>query len=527
MDAFVLRGGLVCDGTGTPPRRADVLVEGDRVAQVGEVPSAVGLPQLDVSGKTITPGFVDLHRHCDLAVVRDPDFGRVELAQGITSTIAGNCGLAPVPLSPAKHKPFFDYLEPVTGKLPAGTSLDTESYSGYLASLQNAGLPLNMGILAGMGAVRYAVKGVDPAPLTAAEQDQAAGLIGQALDAGAYGVSLGIMYRPECYNTAQDYDALLRPLARADGVLCTHIRGEGDSLVDSVQEVIGIAKRAGVRLNISHFKATGIRNWNSTIYRAIDCIEQARAGGQPVTADFYPYDGGSTTLLSLLPPDLMERPADWFATAQGRQALRDSLYREHPGWDNMVTSIGWERILLSSIRSEAYRADQGSDFAAIARLHNFSDPADLMAELIAAEGGNVGIIVLSMAWEDVCAVARLPYTVLISDALYGGGGNPHPRLFGAFPRMLHKLVGEQGLLNFETALAKMTSMPAERIGLRDRGVLRPGAYADLLVFDPAAFLDTATYASPCHTADGLELAFVNGRPALDGSRAAGRVLRRL
>ena len=235
-------------------------------------------------------------------------------------------------------------------------------------------------------------------------------------------------------------------------------------------------------------------------------------------------------MLSLLPPTLAEYQPPFFAGHEGAARLREELYREHPGWDNMVTSIGWERILISSVEGAEYARYQGENFVRAAQMHGCGDPADLMAELIARAGGKGGIIVLSMAWEDVQAVARLPYTALISDALYGGGGNPHPRLYGAFPRMLRKLVREEGVLSFEQAVYKMTAMPAQRAHLSGRGVLRPGAAADLLVFRPEDFTDTATYASPKHCAAGLRRAYVSGQLALrDGEMCktrAGRVLRR-
>ncbi len=528
MEEFAVRGGLVYDGTGAPPEKTDVWVRGGVIAGLGPGAGGPNVPAVDAAGQVVTPGFVDLHRHCDVAPLRDEAFGQTELAQGITTAVAGNCGLAPVPLDAARHGAFYDYIEPVVGPVPPGAPCG--SYAAYARALETAALPLNLGFLAGIGAVRYTVQGFSEAPLAGAALARAAALVDEAMQAGACGASLGLMYRPECYTRPQEYDALLRPVALRDGLLCTHIRGEGDSLVPSVREVVDIARRAGVRLNISHFKATGIHNWRDQIFRAIDCIETARAQGQEVTADLYPYDGGSTTLLSLLPPTLAACAPEFFSTPAGAARLREELSRSHPGWDNMAASIGWDRILISSVSAAPYARYQGMDFAAAAALHGSADPADLMAELLAGTGGKVGVIVLSMAWEDVQAVARLPYTAFISDALYGGGENPHPRLYGAFPRVLRKLVAEEGVLSFAQAVHKMTGMPAARAHLPGRGVLRPGAAADLLVFRPGAFRDTAAYAAPKQDAVGLSRAYVGGRLALiDGSMnktRAGRLLRR-
>ena len=264
MDEFVVRGGLVYDGTGAPPAQADVWVRDGEIMAVGVDAGGSDIPAVDASGCVVTPGFVDIHRHCDAAPLRDADFGRVELAQGITCALAGNCGLAPVPLDVSRHGEFYEYIEPVVGKVPPHVCYN--SYAGYVRALEQTELPLHLGFLAGIGAVRCAVKGFSAQPFTKRELEQAVALVDQAMEAGACGASLGIMYRPECYTAPSEYNALLRPVALRDGLLCTHIRGEGDSLVESVREVIGIARRAGVRLNISHFKATGVHNWRDKFF---------------------------------------------------------------------------------------------------------------------------------------------------------------------------------------------------------------------------------------------------------------------
>lgn len=531
MERICIEGGLVYDGTPCLPSRADILVENGRIAALGHGFAGIAAKRIDARGCVVTPGFVDMHRHCDAAALRQDGFGTIELAQGITTAVGGNCGLAPVPAaSDGAEQAFYEYIEPVTGPIPRNCGMT--GYHSYVQALKAARLPMNMGFLAAAGAIRYAVKGFSKEPLTAKETARAAAYVEEAMAAGACGVSLGIMYRPECYTTPQEYDAILAPAARRGGILCTHIRGEGDSLVASVQEVIDIAARAGMPLNISHFKATGVHNWGKAIFRAIECIEAARAKGQPVTADFYPYDGGSTTLLSLLPPSLLESTPDLrvFGTRAGCDDLRAALKQQHPGWDNMAQSIGWERIRISSAALEQNRAAQGKSVAKLAQEWGMSEPADVVARLLAEENGRTGVIVMSMDWMDVRTVAALPYTALISDALYGGGGSPHPRLYGAFPRFLHRMVQQDALMPMEQAIHKMTAMPAQRMGLVGRGRIAPGYAADLAVFAPEEFCDTATYADPCRLAQGLRQLLVNGTPVLqDGAvsaRSAGRFVSR-
>jgi N-acyl-D-aspartate/D-glutamate deacylase len=278
--------------------------------------------------------------------------------------------------------------------------------------------------------------------------------------------------------------------------------------------MIEVSADANVPLNISHFKATGIKNWRKNIFRAIELIEEARAKGQPVTADFYPYDGGSTTMLSLIPPTVREESADALfaklATPAGKELLRRELSKIHPGWDNMAASIGWDRIIISSVTRHEHRQYCGKNIETIAQEQGYSEPTDLVCEMLAGEEGRVGMIILSMAQEDIDEIARLPWTALISDSLYGGGAHPHPRLNGAFPKFLREYVRERNVLTMEQAIHKMTAMPAERLGINKRGKLKGGYYADILVFDPQQFTDQADYLHPMEKATGMNTVIVKG-----------------
>jgi N-acyl-D-amino-acid deacylase len=305
--------------------------------------------------------------------------------------------------------------------------------------------------------------------------------------------------------------------------------------VESVEEVIDVAARAGVPLNISHLKSTGIRNWNRKIFEAIQRIEQARESGQDVTADFYPYDGGSTTLQSLLPPTIMEESFEALVKGlsgpEGKKRLRSELNKVHQGWDNMSESIGWDRILISSVTLRKNAFMQGQTIGALAKKLGYEEPSGLVADLLVEENGKVGIIVLSMSQEDVDAVARLPFTLLISDSLYGGDGkNAHPRLLGTTSRFLNDFVIKRKVLSMEQAIKKMTYLPAKRMGLKDRGLLKPGYQADVLIFQPERFLDHADYTGKHGPCTGMELVLMGGKRVLaDGilvERAGGRLLRK-
>lgn len=512
-----IKNAVVCDGTGAKPFPGEVLIKGDRLEAVSPAPLGnLDAEVVDAGGRAVTPGFIDAHRHCDLAALYDPEFGRAELAQGVTTAVMGNCGLAPAPCAAEYRDELYDFLEPCLGRAPKDSFFP--KVSDFFRALEAKKHPLNLGVLGATGAVTTAAKGFSNTPFTPESRKKAEYFVRDAMEAGALGLSCGIMYTPECYSTTEDFAALAGLAGEYGGYLTSHIRGEGNSLTESVNEVLEIGRRAGVPVNISHFKVTGLKNHGRGIQRAIAALEEARAAGQDATADAYPYTGGSTTILSLIPPTVLEQARGdvngFLGTDAGKRTLAEEIEKDFPGWDNMVFSIGWERIIISSVVREADRVYTGLDFSRAAALAGVSQ-AELLCGLVAGNAGKVGVILMSMAQEDVDRVLALPFVSLISDSLYGGGDSPHPRLYGSFPKFLREYVGEKKLLPLEEAVKKMTSLPAKRLGIRDRGVLKPGNYADLLLFDPAAFTDRATWQQPTRLAQGLDRVFVNGKAPQD------------
>lgn len=522
----LIKNGLVYDGSGDKPFRKDILIRDGVIEAVTENAETAGteappadsggLEVIDAKGLVVTPGFIDTHRHCDIDALYNPEFGRLEMAQGLTTVIGGNCGLAPIPAPKKYRRAIYDFIEPCLGIAPEEMAL--ERFSDYLEELGKRDLPLHVGSLIATGTLKAAIKGYGKGPFTGPEMEQAKAYIREGLEAGAAGLSMGIMYQPECYSARAEIQELISAAAHFGRPLACHIRGEGDNLVSSVKEVIEVTGAAGVPLNISHFKATGVKNWGSEIYKAIELIDAARAAGQDVTVDFYPYCGGSTTLISLLPPAVMEDSVEMtlkkLGTERGKEELRREIYREHTGWDNMVTAIGWERILLSSVTKEANRKFTGKNFREAASLAGYEEPADFCSDLLAEEQGKVGIIVLSMSQEDVDTVARLPYSMVISDSLYGVSDCPHPRLYGSFPKIIREYVRERGVLTMEEAVKKMTLLPAKRLSLEGRGMIKEGYHADINVFDPEKVRDYAVYENPKQLCSGFRMIMVDGTIAV-------------
>ena len=529
MDSILIQNGLIVDGTGRELYIGDVLLEGDRIAAVGEINSDADW-EIDAGGKVVCPGFVDIHRHCDAKFLQGPEFAKVMLAQGITTTVTGNCGMSLAP-SPAEPEEMYDFMEAVLGSGCAALGIRTSRQ--YREALESRPLPVNTAFMAGTGSVKITVRGFSDAPWTDKELAEAAALVEDALAEGAVGISAGIMYLPECYSTAKDFGEILKPLGKAGKPLCVHIRGEGDSLVASVREVLEIGRIAGCPVEISHFKCCGVGNWKKGIHQAIACIEEARAAGQDVTCDFYPYEGGSTALTTMLPPVFvagdMARALARLGTPEGVEEFRQSVSVLYPDWDNYAITLGWERILISGVSATGNERFLGLSVAEAAEKFGFADGAACAAYLMHSDAGKTAIINLSMCQEDIDTVAKLPYSVVISDSIYADTDTPHPRMYGAFPKVLREYVMERNVLSLQEAIAKMTSRPAARMGLKGRGILTAGAYADLLIFDPSRFRDNATFAEPTKLAAGLDWVFLNGQPVWQDGRClktdGGRFIR--
>lgn len=510
MGRIWIRNGLLVDGTGSKPWIGDLLIEDDRILSIGK-PGNSQDEIIDASGKVVCPGFIDIHRHCDARILQDSTIGDAMLAQGITTTVTGNCGMSLTP-SPEKPDEMYDFMEAVLG--PNCTDLGLHTYQDYISRLQNCPLPVNIASMIGTGSVKITVKGFSDKPYTSEEIQKASALIEGALQSGAVGISCGIMYIPECYSSTDEFAAILQPLRKYGGVLTTHIRGEGDSLVSSIQEVLDIGRKAGCPVEISHFKCCGMANWKRGIHEAIALIEKARKEGQDVTCDFYPYEGGSTALTTMLPPCFVSgdltSALKRLGTVEGVEEFRQAVSICYPDWDNYAITLGWDRILISGVSNPVNQRFIGLSVEEAASKFGFCDSAACAAHLMHTDNGKTAIINMSMCQEDIDTVARLPYSIVISDSIYADTDSPHPRMYGAFPKIIREYVKERKILTLEQAISKMTWLPACRMKIKDRGALKPGFYADLLIFDPDEFRDRATFTESTLLAEGMDYVFLNG-----------------
>lgn len=517
MSTLLIKNGTIYDGLGGEPYQASIYIEDGKIKEIGsEIKKEAG-QVIDADGYAVTPGFIDIHRHCDNKPFYGTEYGDVILAQGITTVVVGNCGISMTPCNQdlEQAREMYEFDEPVLG--PA-CDQGIFTFHDYMRAMDQMELPVNVASMIGTGSVKITIKGFSNTPYTPLEIKQAKDLIENAMKEGAPGISVGIMYIPECYSSTAEFAEILEPVGRYGGVVTAHIRGEGDSMVDSVREIIEIGEKAGCAIEISHFKSCGMGNWQKEIHRAIALIEAARSKGMDITCDFYPYEGGSTSLTTMLPPVFvngdMKKALAKLGTQQGIAEFRESSRILYDDWDNFAITLGWDRILVSGVTKRENEKFLGLSVTQAAENFGFDDAAACAAYLMHQEDGKVAIINMSMHQDDIDTVAKLPYSIVISDSIYADTKTPHPRLYGAFPKIIREYVNERKIYTLPEAIKKMTSLPAKRMRLHNRGCIKTGYWADINVFDPLKFRDYATFSNPAQMAGGLYCCIVNGNIAV-------------
>jgi N-acyl-D-aspartate/D-glutamate deacylase len=520
---LLLTGGLVVDGTGSQPFRADVRIADGVITELGPKLQIDG-EQLDVTGAVVAPGFVDIHTHSDLTVLASPSAAS-KVAQGVTTEVVGNCGLGVAPLPPgadiAAIRAGVSYLD-----LDPDVEWTWRDVGGYLDTVAATGPALNVATLVGHLPLHAGVVGFADRPATAAERDLLTGLLGDALDAGALGLSTGLVYAPLTFADNDELTALAAIAAGRGKVFTWHVRSYDDDLLCSVQQAAQIAIRTGCRTQISHLAAVGRRNWGS-VKRALDVVDAANAAGATVNVDIYPYLHGSAPLVQLLPAAVQEGGVEAIRARLTSAAVRAEV---RAAWSDRPTT--WEEITLSWLPSDPPGELLGRTIADIA-VELGHEPDDVAMDLLVEFGSSALMVAGGRSEDDLLAVLDHPAAVVASDGLaldpsaVTGRGQPHPRSFGCFPRYLSRYGG--GLDGLAAAVRRCTSAPAAIAGLTDRGVLRPGAPADVVVFDPARMADRATFDQPQQFPDGIDLVIVNGEVVVDHNGITGvrpgRVLR--
>lgn len=516
----LIEGGTVIDGTGKPGFAADVGITDGLVEAVTPDLEAEAARTIDATGLCVAPGFIDPHTHSDVPLLVDPH-GHSKIRQGVTTEVVGNCGSSPAPL-------VGQALEEVQQRCAL---LDLEvtwrSFGEYVERLRTPGTSVNVVPLVGHNTVRGAVAGYGDVRLAPEQLAEMERLVAEAMDQGARGLSTGLYYPPGYYADTDEVVALARVTRAHGGVYASHIRSESDGLIEAVREAIEIGERADIRVEIAHLKASGYRNWDKA-EELVETLEAGASSGVAVGCDQYPYTASSTWLASILPYWAQagggRQIAARLADADTRQRLRQDYETNRGEWDDRSGVRDWSDILISDCAARPELL--GQTVAQVAEVEGV-DPFDAALDLMVTAEAQVSCVWFSQSEEVVRQLMVHPLVVVGSDgSSYSPDGplgrrKPHPRSYGTFVRVLGKYVREEKVLSLEEGVRKMTSVSAERFGLCDRGVLRPGAWADVAVFDPATVGDRATFEDPHQFAAGVPYVLVNGALVIDGGEHTG------
>lgn len=520
---LLITNARVVDGGGNPWFRADVGIRDDRIVALGALEGREAMRTIDAADRVVSPGFIDMMGQSTLVLVTDPPSAESKLRQGITTYLSGEGG-SPAPRSPRERGPVVD-----------GEELSWTTYAEYFEILEQHGIPLNVVHDVGLTQVRSVVLGETDVAPTPEQLEQMKSLVRQAMEDGAVGTSTSLIYPPAVYASTEELIELTRVAAEYGGVYFTHMRNESHAVLDAIREAIEVGAGAGVPVHIYHLKAAGQENW-PLMADALALIDSARAVGMDVTADIYPYIRNGIGLGSFLHPRHYAEGTAVFLETLSDPAVRAALRREvetTSDWENWYRHVGmdWDNVLIVSAPDDVAPAVVNRSIAGAAQVLG-TDPWTAFFDLVQA--GGVTVNPRSMNEEQKHQALRAPFVMIDTDA---SPVNPettdssHPRAFGAFPRVIAEYVRQDSVLTLEDAVRRMTSMPARRLGLYDRGLVAPGMAADLLIFDPEEIRDVADFGvGAMRYAAGIDYVLVNGDPVIDDGELMGvepgKVLRR-
>lgn len=510
---IIIKNGRIMDGSGNPWYHSDVGIKGGRIKAINNLNNAVAGRVIDAEGMIVAPGFIDIHSHSDYPVLIEPEV-HSKIRQGVTTEVIGNCGSSAAPM----NQSLSEYREKYDkSQLGDDFEFNWGSMKEYLEMVRGKGISFNIVPLTGHGTLRQNTIGNDNRAPTELELKEMKSLLTQSLEEGAWGLSTGLIYTPNLYAKTDEIIELVRVLEEYDGLYTSHIRGEGDTLIEAVEEAITIGEETGVNVQISHFKACGSRNWGKTEV-TLGMIQDARDRGIDVTFDQYPYIASSTGLASILPPWAHEGGAEKLL-----QRISDPETREKLRAEPTEEMEDWTRILIAhAANNPGY---EGKTVQEIAVLEE-KTPFDAMCDLLLTENAQVMVILYEMCEEDVQRVMQDPNGMIGSDGRamspdgVFGKSKFHPRYYGTFPRVLGFYVRE-GIISLQEAVRKMTSAPAQRLGIKDRGLIKEGLMADITIFDPDSVKDEATFIDPHRYASGIPYVIVNGVVVIDNGEHTG------
>jgi len=517
---LLITGGSVLNGEGTPAVQADVAIRGERIVAIGDLRTATAARRIDASGRTVAPGFIDMHNHSDYTILVEPKSESM-IRQGVTTMVLGESRSAgPIKAGSDEVRARAD-----------GVTVDWTTLGGYFQKLERQHMATNIASYVGEEQVWTYVKGYGQAPATPAELDEMKKLIAQAMEEGAMGLSTALLQPPSSFATTENLIELAKTATQYGGIYSSHIRDEGEGVFRAIDEAIQVGKGAKIPVDILHMKIAHKKLWGRA-NEIVAMVQKARDEGYDIRANVYPYTAGQNNLSSIVPPwahdggreKMLERLRDPAA----RKRMREEVMNGLPNWYNhyLATGDGWGGMILVSLRNERNKPFQGkrmSDLIAARGGH----PADVLFDVLIEENGSVPTVFFHHSEADMQLIMRQPWTSIGSDGSAvnpdgpTGRTHPHPRYYGTFPRVLGRYVRELKVITLPEAVKKMTSMNADKIGITDRGRLKEGAFADVTIFDQDRVIDRATFENPHQFPVGIEYVIVNGQVTIDQGQHTG------
>lgn len=527
--SILFKNGMIVDGSGSKGTIGDVLVQEGKIVALGSFSSPEDAEVIDVTDKVICPGFIDTHSHSDLAAIIAPAVSP-KIRQGITTEVLGQDGIGLAPLPEAYISAWRKNIAGLDGDTDK-IDWNYKDTAGYLKLIDQAQPATNVAYLVPHGNIRMEAMGLEGKASTKEEVKKMCDVLDREMSAGAFGLSTGLIYMPCAFGDTYEVTELCKVAAKYDGIFVVHQRSEADDIINSTQELLDIVEGSGVWLHISHMKVCGKKNWG-LIKPMLKMLEKAQASGFNVSYDQYPYVAGSTMLGVILPPwvhaggtnKLLER----LASPELRKKIIEDMENGIPGWDNFIDFAGLDQIFVTSVKNDKNKDAVGLSLTELGALRG-KDPYNSTFDLLYEEENAVGMVDFYGTEEHVKEFMCRPEQNVCTDGLMGAG-KPHPRVFGAFPRVLSKYVREDKCLTLEAAIKKMTGKPASVLGLKDRGLLHVGYAADIVVFDPKTIEDKGTFIEPNQFPVGIDCVMVNGhfafKDGIESSTRNGKVLRK-
>ena len=516
---LVIAGGSVIAGDGSPAAAVDIGVRNGRIVTVGNLAAAPATRRIDASGLTVSPGFIDIHNHSDFTILSEPKAESM-IRQGVTTMVLGESRSAG-PVKPGVHD----------AQRASGVTVDWTTLGGYFARLERQRMATNIASYVGEEQVWTYVKGYGQSPATPSEIDAMKALVADAMREGAMGLSTSLLMPPSSLATTANLIELAKAAKAHGGIYSSHIRDEGEGVLEAIAEAIDVGKGAQIRVDIIHMKIAHKKLWGRA-GEIIAMVQKARDAGHDIRANVYPYTAGQNNLSSIIPPwahdggreNMLERLRD----PRARRRMRREILSGLPNWYNhyLATGDGWGGMLLVSLRSERNRPFQGKRMSELIEARG-GDPVDVLFDVLVEENGSVPTVFFHHSEPDMQLIMKQPWTSIGSDGSAvsidgpSGRSHPHPRYYGTFPRVLGRYVRELRVLTLPEAISKMTSMNADKLGIKDRGRLREGMWADITVFDANRVADRATFENPNQYPVGIEYVIVNGVVTVERDRHTG------